>query len=107
MFFGTYVSAINAEAVACQGADFAIAEAFLSDVFRYLHDGNSRAPGYKKLKLPDDTQLEKFARDREFLSQALELMQRPVTIPDKVTSTEPYMAKDTKIRRGKAASSSK
>lgn len=94
LVFGTYVSAINAEAVACQDANLAIAAASLSDVFRYLRDGNGRVPGYKKLKLPDDIQLQKFARDREFLSQALELMQRPVTIPDKVTSTEANLGRD-------------
>ncbi|MFM0329207.1 MAE_28990/MAE_18760 family HEPN-like nuclease [Paraburkholderia strydomiana] len=94
LVFTTYVSAINAEAVACQEANLAIAAASLSDVFRYLRDGNGRVPDYKKLKLPDDAQLQKFARDREFLSQALELMQRPVAIPDKVTSTEANLGRD-------------
>ncbi|MDR6410739.1 MAE_28990/MAE_18760 family HEPN-like nuclease [Paraburkholderia terricola] len=94
LVFSTYVSAVNAEAVACQDANLAIAAASLADVFRYLRDGNGRVPGYKKLQLPDDTQLQKFARDREFLSQALDLMQRPVAIPDKVTSTEANLGRD-------------
>lgn len=94
LVFSTYVSAVNAEAVACRDASLAIAAASLADVFRYLRDGNGRVPGYKKLGLPDDAQLQKFARDREFLSQALELMQRPVAIPDKVTSTEANLGRD-------------
>lgn len=94
LVFSTYVSAINAEAVACKEANLAIAAASLADVFRYLRDGNGRVPDYKRLKLPDDIQLQKFARDREFLSQALELMQRPVAIPDKVTSTEANLGRD-------------
>jgi len=94
LVFSTYVSAVNAEAVACQDANLAIAAASLADVFRYLRDGNGRVLDYKKLQLPDDKQLRKFARDREFLSQALDLMQRPVAIPDKVTSTEANLGRD-------------
>lgn len=85
--FTLYVSAINEENIDCKDANYAIAAASLSDVFASLRDGSKKAKEFKNDN-PDDTKLHRFARDREFIERAFELMARKVNIPDKVVDTE-------------------
>lgn len=86
--FTLYVSAINAASISCRDATYAIAAASLSDVFQYLRDGTGKAKDFKKQGLPDDKVLHKFARDREFLEQAMQIMERKVTIREDVVDAE-------------------
>lgn len=82
-----YLSAINAEDIECRHASYAIAAASLSDVFYALRDSNAKAKEFKS-ELPDDTKLHRFARDREFIERASEVMSRKVNIPDSVVDME-------------------
>lgn len=86
--FLLYVSAINSENIPCCDATYAIAAASLSDVFQYLRDGNGKAKDFRKEGLPDDRSLHKFARDREFLEKATQIMKRKVEIRDDVVDAE-------------------
>jgi len=82
-----YVTAINQEGIDCKDANYAIAAASLSDVFVTLRNGDKKAPEFINVS-PDDTKLHRFARDREFIERAFDLMARKVNIPDKVVDTE-------------------
>ena len=82
-----YVSTINAEQIECSVANYAIAAASLGDVFASLRNVTSRAKEFKN-DAPDDTKLHRFARDREFVERALDIMSRKVAIPDNVVDTE-------------------
>lgn len=83
-----YVNAINAENVQCKDATHAVAAASLFDVFQYLRDGTGKAKNFKKLGLPDDKDLHRFVRDREFLKSATQIMSSNVTIPDRIVDPE-------------------
>lgn len=83
-----YVNAINAENVQCKDATHAVAAASLFDVFQYLRDGTGKAKNFKKLGLPDDKDLHRFVRDREFLKSATQIMSGNVTIPDRIVDPE-------------------
>lgn len=82
-----YVTAINREGIECSKATHAIAAATLGDVFAALRDTMKKAPEFKN-EFPDDTQLHRFARDREFVEKSQEIMGRVVFIPDKIVDTE-------------------
>lgn len=82
-----YVAAINQEAIDCKDANYAIAAASLSDVFVSLRNGTKKIKEFKN-DSPDDTKLHRFARDREFIERAFDLLARKVNIPDKVVDTE-------------------
>lgn len=83
-----YINAINAENVQCKDATHAVAAASLFDVFQYLRDGTGKAKNFKKLGLPDDKDLHRFVRDREFLRSATQIMSGHVTIPERIIDPE-------------------
>lgn len=85
--FSLYVAAINAEGIECREANYAIAAASMSDVFASLRDGTRKAIEFKNDN-PDDTKLYRFARDREFVERAFEIMGRKINIPEKVVDME-------------------
>lgn len=82
-----YVTAINQLQIPCSDANLAIAASSLSNVFRALKDVNKKSDEFRN-ELPDDSKLHAFAREREFLERATEIMNLPVTIPDGVVDTE-------------------
>lgn len=85
--FNLYVAAINEEGIECRDANYAIAAASMSDVFADLREGTKKAKEFKN-DSPDDTKLHRFARDREFVERALEIMERKIDIPDKFIDME-------------------
>ncbi len=82
-----YVSAVNLEDVNCKDANFAIVAASLSDVFAALRNATSKAREFKN-DVPDDAKLHRFARDREFVERAFEIMARKVVIPEDAVDME-------------------
>lgn len=82
-----YLQAINGEQITCGEANFALAAAALSDVFAALRDPEKRSDLFRN-QLPDDRELHRFARDREFLQRTAEYEARPLNVPDKVVDTE-------------------
>ncbi|MEW6536909.1 MAG: MAE_28990/MAE_18760 family HEPN-like nuclease [Candidatus Auribacterota bacterium] len=85
--FTVYANAVNSEGITCGEANYAIAAASLSDLFRALREPERKCPQFKK-ELPDDSALHRFARDREFIEQSDEFEKRRVNIPDWVINTE-------------------
>lgn len=85
--FSLYVAAINQEGIDCRDADYAIAAASLSDVFASLRDGKKKAKEFRNDD-PDDEKLYRFARDREFVERAFEIMGRKIKIPESVVDME-------------------
>lgn len=85
--FSLYVAAINQEGIECKEANYAIAAASMSDVFASLRDGTKKAKEFKNDN-PDDSKLHRFARDREFIERAFEIMGRKIDIPEKVVDME-------------------
>jgi len=85
--FSLYVAAINQEGIECKEANFAIAAASMSDVFASLRDGTKKAKEFINDN-PDDTKLHRFARDREFIERAFEIMGRKISIPENVVNME-------------------
>lgn len=92
--FTSYVSAINEENLSCKDANLTLAAASLANVFRFLRDGNGKVPELENMSLPEDKELYRFARDKEFLSQAKLLMDKPVKIPLEVVNTESNLKTD-------------
>lgn len=83
-----YVSAINSENIPCGSATRAVAAAALSDVFHYLRDGNGKIKNFAKMALPDEKDLHRYGRDREFIENAVAIMERPIVISEKVVDAE-------------------
>jgi hypothetical protein len=82
-----YVGAVNGEGVQCKDADYSIVAATLSDVFSTLRNGSKKAQEFRN-DAPDDAKLHRFARDREFVERAVEIMARKVSIPESAVDTE-------------------
>lgn len=82
-----YVNAVNGEGITCNQANYAIAAAALSNVFRELRDPNKKCDEFRRA-LPEDAKLHKLARDREFLERTDDFGQKSVSIPDLVVDTE-------------------
>jgi hypothetical protein len=82
-----YVTAVNSEGIQCKDADYSIVAATLSDVFSALRDGGKKVQEFKN-DAPDDSKLHRFARDREFVRRAVEIMAKKVAIPDSAVDTE-------------------
>ncbi|MGH8477022.1 MAG: MAE_28990/MAE_18760 family HEPN-like nuclease [Methylococcales bacterium] len=82
-----YVAVINQENIECKQANYSIAAASLSNVFHSLRDGTKKAPEFKHTD-PDDPKLHRFAREREFVERATEILGRRVNIPEKMVDTE-------------------
>lgn len=82
-----YVNEVNKTRVSCKDANFAIAAAALSDLFHALRDPQRKCEEFRR-DLPDDTQLHRFARDREFVERTTDFGNRNVQIPDSIVDTE-------------------
>lgn len=82
-----YVNAVNQTAITCNQANYAIAAATLSDLFHALRDPLRKCEEFRR-DLPDDTQLHRFARDREFIERVSNFENRQVRIPERVVDTE-------------------
>ena len=82
-----YVNAVNNAMIKCSEANSAIAAASLANLFRDLRDPQRKSEVFRR-ELPDDTQLHRFARDREFVERAFDFAERLVDIPDHVVDTE-------------------
>lgn len=85
--FALYIRAINQEGLPCHEANSALAAASLADIFHTLRDPNKKNDLFRA-SVPDDTQLHRFARDREFIERVQEIVERPVRIPEHVVDTE-------------------
>ncbi|MBX3214329.1 MAG: hypothetical protein KF850_20005 [Labilithrix sp.] len=84
----TYVIKLNALGLTVDGVEPAIAAASLYEVFKALRDPNKKCKVFARA-LPDDTQLHRFAREREFVEVAWQIATRPVQIDaDEVVNTE-------------------
>lgn len=82
-----YVNAVNNAGIKCSEANSAIAAASLANLFRDLRDPQRKSEEFRT-ELPDDTQLHRFARDREFVERAFDFAERLVNMPDHVVNTE-------------------
>jgi hypothetical protein len=84
----TYVARLNELGLTVNVVAPALGAASLHEVFLALRDSNKKCPEFKRL-LPDDSQLHRFAREREFVEVAWQIAARPVQIDvDKVVDTE-------------------
>lgn len=86
-FIPLYVKTINDEGIKCSDADYAIAAASLADLFRALRNPEKKCDDFRRT-LPNDTELHRFARDREFIERISLFDKRTVNIPDHVVDTE-------------------
>lgn len=83
-----YVTRLNALELSVGDVEPAIGAASLHEVFLALRDSNKKCPEFRRA-LPDDSQLHRFAREREFIEVAWQIASRPVQIDvDKVVDTE-------------------
>jgi hypothetical protein len=82
-----YVNNVNAANIKCGEANYAIAAASLSDLFKTLRNPDKKCPEFRNT-LPDETDLHQFARHREFIEQSSSFEDRPVNIPETVVDTE-------------------
>lgn len=85
--FTLYVNTINAENIKCGEANFAIAAASLSDLFKNLRNPNSKTDLFSN-SLPDDTQLHSFYREKEFVENTSSFLEKVVNIPENFVDTE-------------------
>lgn len=85
--FAHYLKAINTCNIKCSEANYAIASATLSKLFLTLRNPKKKNDIFRR-SLPDDSQLHKFARDREFLERISEIEHIIVSLDDKIIETE-------------------
>ncbi|CAO3362192.1 MAE_28990/MAE_18760 family HEPN-like nuclease [Azospirillum melinis] len=83
----TYVKSINSEGLRSAEVNESIAAAAMSDVFYALRDPDKRSEFFKK-DAPDDRELHRFARDKEFVERVRDLGTRLISVPEKVVNTE-------------------
>jgi hypothetical protein len=81
--FELYRRSINAEHLSLRRVNIAIAAASLGDVFSALRDPNKKCSLFRN-EMPDDFEIHRFARDREFVERVFEASRRPASIPDSV-----------------------
>lgn len=81
-----YVRCINSGGMSCAEAETSIAAASLTDVFLALRNPEKKSLLFKDV--PDDTALHRFAREREFILRASEILAKPVFLSDSVVNTE-------------------
>lgn len=82
-----YADAVNQSGILCGEASYAIAAAWLADLFQSLRNPHAKCKLFRR-KLPDDSRLHQFAREQEFVELSSEFDKRPVRIPDAVVDTE-------------------
>jgi hypothetical protein len=85
--FAHYMKAINTFKMKCNEANYAIAASALSEVFMTLRNSEKKSDIFRR-SLPDDSQLHRFARDREFLERISEIDHLVVLLDDKIIDTE-------------------
>lgn len=85
--FQVYVKFLNELNIAVGDANTEIAAAGISDVMQALRDPYRKCPEFSR-ELPDDSDLHRFARDRELMSVLPEILSRKLSIDDRVVNTE-------------------
>jgi hypothetical protein len=85
--FLLYVNAINNENIKCKDANYTIAAATLSNVFRALRNNQSKCDIFRKT-LPDDTKLHQLSREIEFVEKTQLINDKLVVIPESIVDTE-------------------
>lgn len=78
-----YVNEVNASGLSCKDVQDAVAAASLADLFHSLRDPQRKCDLFRR-HLPDDSDLHRFARDREFVSAAYEALERKVALPERL-----------------------
>jgi hypothetical protein len=82
-----YVQAINSALISCGQANYAVAAASLSSVFKELRNPSKKNDIFRH-DLPGDAKLHSFAREREFMERLDEVSTKKVEIPDNAIDTE-------------------
>ena len=82
-----YISAVNSENLECANASSEMAAASMADIFAELRNPQPVSKIFRG-QSPGDLRLGRFARERQFVEQAYELLKRKVEIPDNVLDTE-------------------
>lgn len=82
-----YVKFLNELDIAIVDANAEIAAAGISDVMHALRDPHRKCPEFSR-ELPDDSDLHRFARDRELMSVLPDILNRKLSIDDRVVNTE-------------------
>lgn len=85
--FTLYINEVNKIQLVCATANYSLAASSLSDLFRALRDPTKKCAEFKTA-LPDDSKLHLFAREKEFVERAADLMQRRLSIPEEIIDTE-------------------
>ncbi len=86
--FTIYINALNGLGIAISSAHSALAAAALADLFKALHNPNSKCKVFARA-LPQDAKLHRYARDREFLERTADFAKRTLMIdPDLVVDSE-------------------
>lgn len=82
-----YVSCINETKIQCYQANEYIAAASMADIFRAYENTDAKCQVFAR-KLPDDTQLHRFARQADFVASMEHFQNETVCIPDDVVDTQ-------------------
>jgi len=82
-----YVRVVNAAGLTCGDATPAIVASSWIEIFRGIENTQSKS-AFFKAKLPDDTQLHRFARRREFVEQIANFERLRATIPEQAVDVE-------------------
>lgn len=85
--FTHYIKAVNHRRIKCHEANYAIAASTLSKIFASLRNPDKKCDIFRKT-LPEDSQLHRFARDREFLERISEISSLDVSLDDNLIDTE-------------------
>jgi len=85
--FRHFIRAINAEKIAAQDANVAIAAAACSKAFAAMRDSNTKCELFKNA-LPDDSKLHRIARDQEFVERFAEVAGMEIVLEDEIIDTE-------------------
>lgn len=82
-----YVTAINAEHIACSDAETCLVAATLFDEFNSLRNPQPVAGAFRGAN-PEDSKLMRFARERTFVEAAYKLLEREVVMSPTLIETE-------------------
>ncbi|MFA5897656.1 MAG: MAE_28990/MAE_18760 family HEPN-like nuclease [Hyphomicrobium sp.] len=85
--FEAYVAALNAMALTCDKASYALVAATLTRALSALRNPTSKHPFFVRV-LPDDTKLHLVAREREFVESLDKIVKSRIDLPDMVVDTE-------------------
>lgn len=82
-----YVKAVNTAAIRCEEAIPAIVAGAWAKVFTAMETGDQKSSIFRS-KLPDDRQLHRFARRRDFVEQFVDFAQQAAQISEDTVDTE-------------------